>query len=79
MSGGAGPARPAHPDDPAITRDALLDGRISLCQPRQGYRSAVPWTSKSPCLRLHIGLENPKDLIEDLEAGFDRLKSAAEG
>ena len=47
--------------------------------PMQGYRSAVPWTSKSPCLRLHIGLENPKDLIKDLEAGFDRLKRAAEG
>lgn len=38
---GAGPARPAHPGDPAITRDTLLDGRVLLCQPRHGYRSAV--------------------------------------
>lgn len=47
--------------------------------PMQGYRSAVPWTSQSPCLRLHIGLENPKDLIEDLAEGFARLKRAASG
>ena len=26
-----------------------------------------------PCLRLHIGLENPDDLIADLDDGFERL------
>jgi hypothetical protein len=28
-------------------------------------------------LRFHIGLEAPDDLIADLEAGFERLESAA--
>ncbi len=43
----------------------------------ESYRSAVPWTSDCPCLRLHIGLEHPKDLIADLEEGFERLSQAA--
>ncbi len=45
----------------------------------ESYRSAVPWTSDCPCLRLHIGLEHPKDLIADLEQGFARLNKAAVG
>ncbi len=36
-------------------------------------RTATPWTGGGPCLRLHCGLEDPGDLIADLEAGFARL------
>lgn len=40
-------------------------------------RTASPWTKGGTCLRLHCGLEDPEDLIADLEAGFARLASAA--
>ncbi|WP_241911844.1 cystathionine beta-lyase [Telmatospirillum siberiense] len=40
-------------------------------------RSASPWTEPGPALRLHAGLEDPEDLIRDLEAGFARLGDAA--
>ncbi|HVO89439.1 MAG TPA: cystathionine beta-lyase [Casimicrobiaceae bacterium] len=36
-------------------------------------RSLTSWNPGGPCLRLAIGLEDPADLIEDLEAGFERL------
>ena len=35
------------------------------------------WESKGILLRIHIGLEAVEDLIEDLAAGFSRLRSAA--
>lgn len=38
-------------------------------------RTATPWTAEGPALRLHIGLDDPRDLIADLESGFTRLKS----
>jgi len=41
----------------------------------RGARSAKPW-SGGPLIRLHIGLEDPSDLIADLERGFERMKSA---
>jgi cysteine-S-conjugate beta-lyase len=41
------------------------------------HRSAVPWTEKGALIRLHIGLEDPADLIADLEAGFSRLAQVA--
>jgi cysteine-S-conjugate beta-lyase len=40
-------------------------------------RTATPWTGGNTCLRLHCGLEDPGDLIADLEAGFARLAAAA--
>lgn len=40
-------------------------------------RTATPWTDKGQALRLHIGLDDPADLIADLEAGFARLKSTS--
>jgi cysteine-S-conjugate beta-lyase len=40
-------------------------------------RSARAWTPEGPTLRLHAGLEDPGDLIADLEAGFARLKAAS--
>ncbi len=38
-------------------------------------RSATAWAAAGPCLRLHCGLEDATDLIEDLEGGFERLKA----
>lgn len=38
-----------------------------------GVRTATAWTASGPCLRLHCGLEDPGDLIADLDAGFARL------
>ena len=36
-------------------------------------RSAMPWQGGGPLVRLHVGLEDPDDLIADLEAGFARI------
>lgn len=41
----------------------------------RGARSVRPWTG-GPLIRLHIGLEEPSDLIADLERGFARMKAA---
>ena len=41
------------------------------------YRTAVPWAAAGPLIRIHAGLEDPEDLIADLEAGFARLRAAA--
>ena len=52
-------------------------GYESLITPanlREG-RSVRPWTG-GPLVRLQIGLEDPGDLIADLERGFDRMKAA---
>jgi cystathionine beta-lyase len=40
-------------------------------------RSATGWAEKGPLLRLHAGLEDPGDLITDLEAGLARLAAAS--
>jgi cystathionine beta-lyase len=34
------------------------------------YRTATKWAPGGPTLRFHIGLEDPDDLIADLERGF---------
>lgn len=39
-------------------------------------RSATEWAPGGATLRMHVGLEDPEDLIEDLSAGFDRLNAA---
>jgi len=39
------------------------------------FRTATSWNEPGPALRLHIGLEDTGDLITDLAAGFERLKS----
>lgn len=40
-------------------------------------RSATKqWEKPTTLLRIHIGLEAPKDLIADLDAGFKRLRAA---
>ncbi len=40
------------------------------------YRTATKWAPGGPTLRLHIGLEDPDDLIADLERGFEALGQA---
>lgn len=42
----------------------------------RGARTVRPWTG-GPLVRLQIGLEEPADLIADLERGFARMKSHA--
>lgn len=37
------------------------------------YRTATPWAPGGPSLRFHIGLEDTRDLIADLERGFAAL------
>ena len=39
-------------------------------------RKATRWSENTTLLRLHIGLEAPKDLISDLDAGFARYRKA---
>lgn len=36
-------------------------------------RTVTEWPYRGPCLRIHAGLEDADDLIEDLSAGLDRL------
>ena len=40
-------------------------------------RSATTWQASGPLLRLHIGLEDPEDLLADLADGFARLAAAS--
>jgi cystathionine beta-lyase len=40
-------------------------------------RTATRWSPGGPTLRIHAGLEDADDLIEDLEAGFKRLNAGA--
>ena len=36
-------------------------------------RSVTDWSARGPVVRLHIGLEDPRDLIADLDQAFARL------
>ena len=68
------------------SKAAMLDGMTlfsmgyswggfeSLVVPFEPHRTATNWTAEGPCLRFHIGLESPDDLIEDLKQGFARFK-----
>ncbi|MDB5921400.1 MAG: metC [Betaproteobacteria bacterium] len=40
-------------------------------------RTATAWKADGPLLRLHIGLEDPDDLISDLEQAFDVMRHAS--
>jgi cystathionine beta-lyase len=40
------------------------------------YRTATKWAPGGPTLRMHIGLEDPDDLIADLERGFAAMHAA---
>ncbi len=43
------------------------------CHPEK-IRTSQKWGHEGNVLRIHVGLENPDDLIADLEKGFERLK-----
>ena len=49
---------------------------LALLTDPSHLRDAVPWPAGAgPLLRIHAGLEDPADLIADLERGFERLRS----
>ncbi len=52
-------------------------GFESLIMPARlnGLRHVAPWAG-GPLIRLHIGLEDPEDLIADLETGFAAMATA---
>ncbi len=52
-------------------------GYESLIMPAKisSLRSVVPWTG-GPLVRLHTGLEEPVELIADLESGFEAMRTA---
>ncbi|MEE8246888.1 MAG: cystathionine beta-lyase [Alphaproteobacteria bacterium] len=54
-------------------------GYESLIVPKapEQFRTASKWETPGPLLRIHAGLEDLDDLIEDLERGLARLAAAA--
>jgi cystathionine beta-lyase len=47
------------------------------CDPQLGTgRTAERWRAAGPLVRLHVGLEDPNDLIEDLRRGLDAFSAA---
>jgi cystathionine beta-lyase len=52
-------------------------GFESLAVPFKPHRTATAWRAEGPCLRLHVGFENPDDLMADLEQGFRALAANA--
>jgi len=42
----------------------------------QALRSVTKWPYQGPLIRLHIGLEDPADLIADFATAFDRMQLA---
>ena len=54
---------------------ASWGGFESLIMPANpsSSRSATEWLHKGQLVRIHAGLEDPSDLIADLEKGFERL------
>ena len=43
------------------------------------HRTATTWDPPGPTLRIHTGLEDPDDLINDLQRGLKRLGSIPKG
>jgi cystathionine beta-lyase len=58
---------------------ASWGGFESLIQPAypERARTATSWQAEGPLVRLHIGLEDPQDLIADLAQGLDKMRAAA--
>jgi cystathionine beta-lyase len=50
---------------------------LALLAHVERLRTATKWSEPGAVIRLHIGLEDPQDLIADLEAGFGRLRPRA--
>lgn len=57
---------------------ASWGGYESLILPShlEGIRTATTWPAHGRTLRIHAGLEDPADLIADLERGLDRWRAA---
>ncbi|MBF0561815.1 MAG: PLP-dependent transferase, partial [Alphaproteobacteria bacterium] len=74
---------------PKVAVDAFLDslelfamgyswgGYESLIIPTTGHivRTATEWNPPGPTLRIHAGLEDPDDLIADLDQGLAQLRA----
>jgi cystathionine beta-lyase len=49
---------------------------LAIVAPIAPYRTVTKWDPGGPTIRLHIGLEDPDDLIADLERGFAAMQKA---
>jgi cystathionine beta-lyase len=49
---------------------------LAIVAPIARLRTATRWDPGGPTIRLHIGLEDPDDLIADLERGFAAAATA---
>ena len=49
-------------------------GYESLVLPTDVTRTETTWDNEKPCVRFHIGLEDPNDLISDIENSLKVLK-----
>ena len=58
---------------------ASWGGYESLIQPSypERARTATRWQAEGPLVRIHIGLEDPQDLIADLAQGLDKMRATA--
>jgi cystathionine beta-lyase len=54
-----------------------FESLVMTVDPRQ-MRSATQWNEAGHLIRIHIGLENPADLISDLDKGFERFRNAVD-
>jgi len=77
-----------YPDTAALVDEMQLfkmgfswGGYESLILPSdpRGCRSATDWKGAGPVVRLHIGLEDPDDLITELDAGLSRYQAQIGG
>ena len=79
MNGGTDKARCAMIDGLSLFGIGFSwGGYESLALPiePQRHRSVTRWDAEGPVIRLHIGLEDPDDLIADLSAGLARYRAA---
>lgn len=51
---------------------------LAMIADPKAVRSATTWAADGHLVRLHIGLEDPDDLIADLEHGFERFNGLRE-
>jgi len=58
-------------------RGASWGGFESLLIPASAERTVAPFAYAGRLFRIGAGLEDPADLIADLEQGFAQLRSAA--
>lgn len=52
-------------------------GYESLAVPSDIRRTATKFAAEGPVIRIHAGLEDAGDLIDDLNLGFERLRAAS--